>query len=90
MMLKTISLKTIEQFEKHLISDEKSKATIEKYIRDVKAGLNPKIPVNYFTNDDPSTTPHSTWQSHGFLLFSNWLNYYVYQNTPYNQIVKQQ
>ena len=61
-----------------------------EYIRDVKAGLNPKIPVNYFTNDDPSTTPHSTWQSHGFLLFSNWLNYYVYQNTPYNQIVKQQ
>ena len=58
-----------------------------EYIRDVKAGLNPKIPVNYFTNDDPNTTPHSTWQSHGFLLFSNWLNYYVYQNTPYNQVL---
>ncbi len=54
-----------------------------EYIRDMKAGINPKIPVNYYRNDDPSIPPKATWRSHGFLLFTNWLNYYVYQATPY-------
>lgn len=54
-----------------------------EYIRDLNAGINPKIPVNYYKNDDPSNKPKTTWQSHGYLLFSNWINYYVYQNTPY-------
>ena len=55
-----------------------------EYQRDLGAGLNPIIPVNYFPNNDPSKTPKCSWRSHGNLLFSNWLNYYVYQITPYN------
>ncbi|HOK52419.1 MAG TPA: homoserine O-succinyltransferase, partial [Bacteroidales bacterium] len=39
---------------------------------------------NYFLNDDPSQRPVVTWRSHANLFFSNWLNYYVYQSTPYN------
>ena len=54
-----------------------------EYVRDMNAGLNPHIPVNYYRNDDPKNTPRATWRSHGYLLFSNWLNYYVYQATPY-------
>lgn len=55
-----------------------------EYIRDVKAGINPDIPVNYFEDDDPSKKILVKWKSHAYLLFSNWLNYYVYQNTPYD------
>lgn len=55
-----------------------------EYQRDLGAGLKPIIPVNYFPNNDPSKTPKCSWRSHGNLLFSNWLNYYVYQITPYN------
>lgn len=55
-----------------------------EYERDLKAGLNPAIPENYFPNDDPTQEPIITWKSHGNLLFNNWLNYYVYQATPYN------
>ena len=39
--------------------------------------------VNYYPNNDPSQTPRASWRSHGHLLFSNWLNYYVYQLTSY-------
>lgn len=55
-----------------------------EYLRDIDRGLNPEIPKNYFDNDDPSLQPVSKWRSHAHLLFSNWLNYFVYQNTPYN------
>ncbi|GIP57111.1 homoserine O-succinyltransferase [Paenibacillus sp. FSL W8-0186] len=55
-----------------------------EYDRDVAKGLDIALPVNYFPNDDPSRTPRSTWKSHANLLFSNWLNYYVYQETPYD------
>lgn len=63
----------------------------DEYERDIKAGLNPAVPENYFPNDDPSQQPIVTWKSHGNLLFSNWLNYYVYQLTPFdiNDIGKQ-
>ena len=54
-----------------------------EYRRDIRAGLNPKMPKNYYINDDPRTPPHCTWRSHGHLLYANWLNYYVYQNTPF-------
>ena len=54
-----------------------------EYERDVKRGLNPKVPVNYFPDDDPSKIPVVNWRSAGQLMFSNWLNYYVYQTTPY-------
>jgi len=43
-----------------------------------------EIPRNYFTNDDPNEIPVVKWRAHANLLFSNWLNYYVYQETPYD------
>lgn len=54
-----------------------------EYIRDKGRGLSPIIPKHYFEDDDPSRDPVVTWRSHGHLLFTNWLNYYVYQTTPY-------
>lgn len=55
-----------------------------EYIRDVKAGLNPEIPKHYFENDNPENPVIFNWRSHANILFSNWLNYYVYQETPYD------
>lgn len=55
-----------------------------EYTRDVEAGITPAVPLNYYHNDDPSQIPMAKWRSHGYLLFSNWLNYYVYQETPYD------
>lgn len=55
----------------------------EEYARDLKKGIDIDVPANYFPNDDPSQEPLNTWRSHTHLLFSNWLNYYVYQETPY-------
>lgn len=55
----------------------------EEYFRDLDSGGEVYIPDNYFTNDDPSQAVANTWRSHGSLLFTNWLNYYVYQITPY-------
>ncbi|MDF7671055.1 homoserine O-succinyltransferase [Orbaceae bacterium ESL0721] len=59
-----------------------------EYHRDLKAGLNPTIPQNYFPNNDPTLAPKATWRSHAHLLFSNWLNYYVYQLTPYDLLTR--
>ena len=56
----------------------------KEYFRDVERGLDIKIPYHYFPNDDPKQTPPHTWRSHAHLLYSNWLNYYVYQTTPYD------
>ncbi len=55
-----------------------------EYIRDKNAGLNPEIPVNYFPDDDDTKEPLVTWRSHANLLFSNWMNYHVYQTTPFD------
>ncbi|MBE6954993.1 MAG: homoserine O-succinyltransferase [Ruminococcaceae bacterium] len=55
-----------------------------EYVRDVNKGLDIHVPTNYFPNDDPSKTPLVTWRAHGQLLYTNWLNYYVYQATPYD------
>lgn len=55
----------------------------DEYERDLKKGLNISLPKNYFPNDDPNESPVHTWRSHANLLFINWLNYYVYQETPY-------
>ena len=55
----------------------------EEYARDVNKGIEIDVPENYFPNNDPSTQPLNSWRSHTHLLFSNWLNYYVYQETPY-------
>jgi len=54
-----------------------------EYQRDVDKGLKIDIPKNYFPDDNPNLPPRSSWRAHGNLLFSNWLNYYVYQETPY-------
>ena len=56
----------------------------KEYVRDKNAGLNPKVPENYFPNDDDTKPPLLTWRAHATLLFSNWLNYFVYQTTPYD------
>ncbi|MDO5352597.1 MAG: homoserine O-succinyltransferase [Succinatimonas sp.] len=56
----------------------------DEYRRDLQANKDPHIPLNYFPNDDPSEDPSCKWRSHSSLLFANWLNYYVYQLTPYD------
>jgi len=56
----------------------------EEYDRDIKRGLPIEVPRNYFPQDDPTKQPLVRWRSHANLLFSNWLNYYVYQVTPYD------
>ena len=59
--------------------------TLEKeYLRDKNAGLPISVPKNYYPNDDDSQEPVVRWRSHANLLFSNWLNYFVYQTTPYD------
>ena len=55
-----------------------------EYFRDINKGLDIKIPHNYFPDDDPAREPPMVWRSSASLLFSNWLNYYVYQQTPYD------
>ena len=59
--------------------------TLEKeYKRDKALGINPKIPKNYYPGDDDTKAPMLTWRAHATLLFTNWLNYFVYQTTPYD------
>lgn len=55
-----------------------------EYERDVAAGINPDVPVNYFPNDDPTQEPLCSWRAQAQLMYTNWLNYYVYQTTPYD------
>ena len=55
----------------------------KEYFRDVNKGLDIKIPVNYFPDDDPTKKPVLKWRAHSNLIYSNWLNYFVYQTTPY-------
>ena len=56
----------------------------KEYFRDLDRGLPIHVPVNYFPDDDPSRRPLNIWRGHAHLLFSNWLNYCVYQETPYD------
>ena len=59
--------------------------TLEKeYLRDKSAGLPIEVPKNYYPNDDDTLPPLMSWRAHANLLYSNWLNYFVYQNTPYD------
>jgi homoserine O-succinyltransferase len=55
-----------------------------EYLRDKSLGKEIKIPENYYPNDDPTKPPIVSWRAHANLLFSNWLNYFVYQSTPYD------
>ena len=64
------------EYERNTLSDE--------YFRDVNKGLNIEVPKNYFPDDNPSLEPMVTWRGSANVVFSNWLNYCVYQNTPYN------
>lgn len=59
-----------------------------EYKRDLAKGLPIEMPVNYYKDDNPDNAPVVRWRGHANLLFSNWLNYYVYQETPFdiNQI----
>lgn len=64
---------------------EYSPGTLDfEYHRDLEKGMNPAIPANYYHNDDPAQGPIVCWRSHANLLFTNWLNYFVYQATPYD------
>lgn len=55
-----------------------------EYRRDCAKGLSPEMPRHYFSDDDPAQPPIVSWRSHGQLLYTNWLNHYVYQTTPYD------
>lgn len=55
-----------------------------EYRRDVKAGLAVPVPDNYYVDDDPEKVMRMTWRAHAHLIFANWLNYFVYQETPFN------
>ena len=55
----------------------------DEYFRDIEKDEKVEIPLNYFPNNDPTKQPKNTWRAHSHLLFYNWLNYYVYQETPY-------
>ena len=55
-----------------------------EYMRDLAAGADIQIPANYFPQDDPAKKPLVTWRSCAHLLYSNWLNYFVYQTSPYD------
>ncbi len=67
---------------------EYDRRTLHKeYMRDKAQGLPIEVPVNYYPDDDCTKKPCLQWRSHGNILYSNWLNYYVYQQTPYEYIV---
>ena len=55
-----------------------------EYQRDINRGLDIAVPVNYYPDDNPEKEPLVRWRGHSYLLFMNWLNYYVYQETPYD------
>ena len=57
-----------------------------EYKRDKEKGLPIDLPVNYYPDDDCTKRPYLQWRSHGNILYANWLNYYVYQQTPYDFI----
>lgn len=65
-----------QEYDKETLASE--------YFRDVKKGVPIHVPCNYFKDDDPEKEILFRWRSHAHLLFSNWLNYYVYQETPYD------
>ena len=86
-----------EQAGVHIVSDrcsrnffvsghsEYDRTTLaDEYFRDINKGLPIKLPFNYFPDADPTKTPPMTWRSAADIIFSNWLNYFVYQRTPYD------
>ncbi len=65
-------------------SEYDSMTLAQEYLRDLDAGKNPIVPKNYFPSDDITKKPIVSWRSHANLLYSNWLNYFVYQTTPFD------
>ncbi len=65
-------------------SEYDSDTLAKEYFRDLNKGMEIKMPYNYFPDNDPKKTPPITWRGVGSLLFQNWLNYFVYQKTPYD------
>ena len=65
-------------------SEYDAETLLGEYTRDVNAGITPDVPCNYFPDDDPTREPVCTWRSSANLLYCNWLNYFVYQATPYD------
>ncbi len=65
-------------------SEYDAETLANEYFRDLSQGKPIDIPKNYFPNNDPNNKPNVTWRSHANLLYSNWLNYFVYQTTPYD------
>lgn len=65
-------------------SEYDAETLAKEYFRDVDKGLPIKVPFNYFPDDDPTKKPIVTWRNVGTLMFTNWLNYFVYQRTPYD------
>jgi len=66
------------EYDPHTLKNE--------YERDLRKGLKIDMPKNYFPGNNPKNSPIVNWRSHAFLIYSNWLNYYVYQTTPYNWV----
>ncbi len=64
---------------------EYSPGTLDfEYRRDLEKGMKPAVPANYYEDNNPANPPIVRWRAHANLLFSNWLNYFVYQETPYD------
>ena len=80
------AIKTNEGRQIYLLGHAEYDAdTLKKeYYRDLEAGIKPAIPENYFPDNDPTKEPIVSWRSCAHLLYANWLNYYVYQSTPYD------
>ena len=65
------------------VIDKKGPFQVIEYKRDLSKGLDIEVPYNYYKNDNPENIPLLTWRAHAKALYTNWLDYYVYQNTPY-------
>ena len=70
--------------DKGLVSEYDAETLAQEYFRDLDAGKEIEMPKNYFPNDDIKKSPRVSWRSHANLLYTNWLNYFVYQTTPYD------
>ena len=82
--LYAISAKAGNQFFITGHSEYDADTLLKEYRRDKDAGRPIDLPENYFPEDDDTQPPLVTWRSHANLLYSNWLNYFVYQTTPYD------
>ncbi len=85
-ILATKDLREVYSFG-HLEYDRDTLA--KEYQRDLAAGLKPQVPLDYFENDNPDSEPRLRWSLAAALFFSNWINYAVYQETPFDWQIAQ-